>query len=668
MDARIEVDEKLLDDQSGRGASTFVLGMIDLLLLLVSFFALNVMKRGSLILEPRYANLLFVFLGVWFAISLATRKFKCGSYDNFRHAMTVLVKSNLYMAYCVVLSVVLTGLYSYSRLHIFGACAITLSFEVSILSVFYIHAKPGKIREDLLGRKIVGREKYESELLVFDFILVGLSFFAVHYWRVGQLSFSGEYEKLLVIFYGVWFSVSVATGKFEARSHGNYYDAMWRWIKSAILMAFGLAVVVFGMRWLHFSRTQVFGSALLLLFLEIVFHRIHFVVKRSKGDCDIESADQIKRILKQEKLPLALNFDEIRKHLLEPVRDNLRDKYLKCDHGLFEFLDSSIDLSEIVQAEMSLRQSDNMFYFDLMNGHPIRLFVNLHKVNDIRWLNRYFLEVHKMLLNGGYFVGVAHTIATHKDWIHDRFPRHLASVYYLVDFAIHRVLPKLPWVKTLYFSVTKGKNRIVSRAEILGRLSFCGFNIVGEKVINKRLHFIAQKTMTPSIDQNPTYGPFVMLKRVGADGKPMVVYKLRTMHPYSEYLQDYVYRINGLKKGGKIENDFRITGWGKIARKLWLDELPMLYNWLKGDMQIFGVRPLSSHYLGLYPENVKALRKKVVPGLVPPFYADMPKTFEEICTSERLYIEAYLNSPVKTQVSYFCRAFCNIVFRGARSG
>ena len=668
MEARIEVDKKIIDDQSGRISSPFFLGIIDFFLLCVSYFSLNMIKRESLILDPKYVNLLFIFIGVWLIASLATRKFNCAAYENFRYGLVVLVKSNLYAAYCVVLLVVLTGLYSYSRTHIFGTCALTLFLESSILSVFYIYAKPGKIQEDLLERKKVGRDKYESALIVFDFVLVGFSFFAVHYWRGGQLGFSPEYEKLLVIFYGLWFLISVVTGKFESRLHGNYYDALWPWIKSAVLMAFGLAVVVFGTRWLHFSRTQVFGSALLLLFLEIVFHRIHFIFKRSKGEYDIESADRVKQILKQEKLPLALNLEEIRNHLLEPVKEKLRDTYLKDDRALFEFLDGSINLSEIVQAEMSLRQSDNMFYFDRMNGHPIRLFLNIHKVNDFRWMNRYFLEVHKMLLNGGYFVGAAHTIVTHRDWINKKFPRHLASAYYLVDFAINRILPKLPWIKTLYFSVTKGRNRIVSRAEILGRLTFCGFNIVAETVINKRLYFIAQKTMTPSVDRNPTYGPFVMLKRIGVDGKPMVVYKLRTMHPYSEYLQDYVYRINGLKKGGKIENDFRIAGWGKIARKLWLDELPMLYNWLKGDLQIFGVRPLSPHYLGLYPEDLKELRKKVVPGLVPPFYVDMPNTFEEICESERRYIEAYLKSPVKTQVCYFCRAFRNIVFRGARSG
>jgi len=84
-------------------------------------------------------------------------------------------------------------------------------------------------------------------------------------------------------------------------------------------------------------------------------------------------------------------------------------------------------------------------------------------------------------------------------------------------------------------------------------------------------------------------------------------------------------------------------------------------------LQIFGVRPLSAHYFSLYPKDLQDLRGKVKPGLVPPFYADLPVTFEEICESERRYILAYLERPVRTQVVYFWKAFYNIVFKGARS-
>lgn len=57
------------------------------------------------------------------------------------------------------------------------------------------------------------------------------------------------------------------------------------------------------------------------------------------------------------------------------------------------------------------------------------------------------------------------------------------------------------------------------------------------------------------------------------------------------YLADFCFnrimpKLPGLQKGGKLENDFRMTTWGKFMRKLWLDELPMLYNWIKGDLRL----------------------------------------------------------------------------------
>nr|NQU93818.1 sugar transferase [Bacteroidota bacterium] len=159
----------------------------------------------------------------------------------------------------------------------------------------------------------------------------------------------------------------------------------------------------------------------------------------------------------------------------------------------------------------------------------------------------------------------------------------------------------------------------------------------------------------------------VRLKRIGKGGKVFGVYKMRTMHPFAEYLQQYVYEKYHLQSGGKFKDDFRVTTLGRFMRKLWLDELPMLLNVLKGDMKIVGVRPLSNQYFGLYSEELRNRRIKYKPGLVPPFYVDLPKTLEEIQASESRYLDEYDKHPLKTDVKYFFSAFHNIVFKKARS-
>lgn len=294
--------------------------------------------------------------------------------------------------------------------------------------------------------------------------------------------------------------------------------------------------------------------------------------------------------------------------------------------------------------------------------------VNCLSVNDVRYLNKFFESVNAALPVGGTFAGCAETAEQRKQSVFKAHPAWLAWPLYVVEFFFTRALPKLKLTQRLYFWLTKGRNRAFSKAEVLGRLVCCGFEIVEHYEGDDGLfHFVVRKERTPVFDENPSYGPVFKMKRVGRGGQPVHVYKLRTMHPYSEYLQAYLYATNNLDASGKFKDDFRITTWGRTFRKLWIDELPMLLNWLRGDLQLVGVRPLSEHYLSLYPDDLAERRCRHKPGLVPPFYADLPNGFEEVLDSEAAYLEAYERAPVRTNLRYFGRAMYNIFVKRARS-
>jgi lipopolysaccharide/colanic/teichoic acid biosynthesis glycosyltransferase len=139
------------------------------------------------------------------------------------------------------------------------------------------------------------------------------------------------------------------------------------------------------------------------------------------------------------------------------------------------------------------------------------------------------------------------------------------------------------------------------------------------------------------------------------------------MHPFAEYLQEYVYNKSDLDKGGKFKDDFRVTTLGRFFRKFWLDEFPMFINLFSCDMKLFGVRPLSEHYFSLYSRELQEKRIKTKPGLIPPFYVDLPKTLDEIQASEMKYLDAYEKHPLLTDFKYFWKAVWNIVFKQARS-
>ena len=90
--------------------------------------------------------------------------------------------------------------------------------------------------------------------------------------------------------------------------------------------------------------------------------------------------------------------------------------------------------------------------------------------------------------------------------------------------------------------------------------------------------------------------------RPGKDEKIFKLYKFRTMTDARD------------EKGNLLPDDVRLTKFGKLLRSTSLDELPEVFNILKGDMSIIGPRPLLVKYLPLYNEEQKR-RHEVRPGL-----------------------------------------------------
>ena len=296
------------------------------------------------------------------------------------------------------------------------------------------------------------------------------------------------------------------------------------------------------------------------------------------------------------------------------------------------------------------------------------LLVNVFKSNYLRYINK-FLEIANIKIRkNGKLIICVETLDQRISRQKRRLPPGLRHIYRFFDYMIHRVWPRMPFIRKTYFWVWRRNNKRISYAEMLGRLYSCGFVYVEELKSQNLTWFVMEKKGRPLLSYDVTYSPVIKLHRIGRGGKMIVVYKMRTMHPYSEFLQEFVYTNNDLTTGGKFRDDFRVTQVGKCMRKLWIDELPMIFNLLRGDLKLVGVRPLSRHYFSLYPDYAQEKRSKVKPGLIPPFYADLPATLDEIIDSEMRYIDSYLRRPLITDLKYFFKALNNIVFKKARSG
>jgi len=430
------------------------------------------------------------------------------------------------------------------------------------------------------------------------------------------------------------------------------------------------------------SRIIVLGTIFSAYLLEIIFSIVLIVkggylqeeensaaaLKEKKSDLNFFPDDQYELAAAHETPPaVPLLTGDYKTTGRLSFSDKLQQKYLASYEGLYDFIARWVPMEKVTRTNTMVMHSHLLYNIEQCDENSQFLFINLHKINDIRRINRFFIRVNINLKQHGYYVSCMQTRTMRKEEIFSMFPPVLNGIVYLADFLVHRICPKLPVTKQIYFALTKGANRSISKAEAFGRLYACGFEVVAEQVICHRLFFIARKIKKPLMGNEPTYGVLVRLPRIGKDGRIIKVYKLRTMHPFSEYLQEYVYQKNRLDETGKFHNDFRITEWGRILRKIWLDEVPMIINILKGEMKWVGVRPISQQYMSLYSPAHQELRKKVKPGLFPPYYADLPKTFEEIEASEARYINRYLRHPFRTDVAYFFKILYNIIFKKARS-
>ena len=115
--------------------------------------------------------------------------------------------------------------------------------------------------------------------------------------------------------------------------------------------------------------------------------------------------------------------------------------------------------------------------------------------------------------------------------------------------------------------------------------------------------------IVPILIKSEDGGPiFYSAPRIGKDGKKIAMYKFRSMKPGSEDIR------NPDGSTFNSDDDPRLTRVGKVIRKTSIDELPQLFNVIKGEMSIVGPRASSFDMLGTYkPDEIDKM--KVRPGI-----------------------------------------------------
>lgn len=160
--------------------------------------------------------------------------------------------------------------------------------------------------------------------------------------------------------------------------------------------------------------------------------------------------------------------------------------------------------------------------------------------------------------------------------------------------------------------------------------------------------------------------PFFIQNRCGRNGKQFKFYKFRTMCVDAESKLEQLQEKNEMDGPVfKITEDPRITKIGKVLRATGIDELPQLWNILKGDMSFVGPRPPIPKEVEQYSDTDR-LRLLVKPGLTC-YWQVQPKrnsiSFEKWMELDRKYIQQRsfwvdIKLILKTAVSIFKREGC----------
>ena len=646
----------------------------EIILFTSTFSGYYYFKNGSYIPQDEYLALFVICLSLWIFFSLYYNKYKFCFHKRLLTACRSYLFSMFFTLFFTILSIYIFQLSIDQKSIVFAVVLIPFIIEVFLIFIAhilfpqYFTLKDENLREnENKMSEIVLRWLLPSAL-----ILILIFIFLQRLIR-GEFLNDTVSETILLLLFFSWGLSVLLSQKYRLPQSSHIYYQIAPFIKSGIIMQLIVVMLFFLIRLPSEYLGLLIGISLTHSALENIFFFIYFIIKKEEAK-ELKSLHETDSpgILGQK--PLILEEEEIESVKTDRSKENVFTVLNRLSpSGRREIIDflknnkklmTSLDNSSLFFSTASI---DNLHF---IKDRSLDVLMNFRQLNDMRRLNEYLITCHAKIIPGGYLVGNFKPMDSLYGEFRRIMPKFLFIFIYPIHFLFYRVLPKLPKINSLYFIFTKGRNRVLSKPEVFGRLSFCGFEVVAEKEIGqyiKKLYFIARLTKTVSTESSPTYAPIVKLKRIGYNGEKIIIHKFRTMYPYSEFLQKDLFEKHNLDLSGKIKDDIRLTVYGKILRTLWLDELPQVFDWMRGNLNLFGVRALSEHYFSLYPEDLQKLRIQFKPGLVPPYYADLPDSFEEVLESERLYLKKKQKSIFITDIQYFFRAIYNIIFKGARS-
>ena len=151
----------------------------------------------------------------------------------------------------------------------------------------------------------------------------------------------------------------------------------------------------------------------------------------------------------------------------------------------FDMVSAPVELQELISKAYLPRSEERSKWlndfavrcWEVPDGEADVLLAEDH-LNAIRYVNRYLRKANDKLKQGGFLVVSFDSAAKRRVQFFSKYPKPIAKFLYFFDFLWHRVCPKMGLTRRLYYFCNRKQRKVFPRPEILGRLYYCGYDVV----------------------------------------------------------------------------------------------------------------------------------------------------------------------------------------------
>ncbi|MGP8322316.1 MAG: hypothetical protein ACT6FE_08390, partial [Methanosarcinaceae archaeon] len=313
--------------------------------------------------------------------------------------------------------------------------------------------EPAKGRASFKTNKMNRRSLFINTF--FDILVLFIAFFIMIWIKPAtKRVYLPNYIIPFLVFVFTWLIVSLLTKKYSAPERLKLRRAILYIIIINLIITGIATILMFMFRSVFYSRLVFGGVIVLTTIIELFFAFFDYYISNTKQGVDSSKVfEMYQRVAgRQTNIPVSEPFP--RELTLEPFPENIKDAIVE-ESGLsvFHFIAENIDLNI---PNYSLLATTTKFNVEKLPENHYKKIVNLKRINDIRFINKFFETVNRKLPKEGVFIGCIETKNQRKKRILRKYPPILNLIYYFFDFIIKRVFPKFNLTKHIYFFLTRG--------------------------------------------------------------------------------------------------------------------------------------------------------------------------------------------------------------------